>query len=63
MIHYITGDIGSLDTWLRAGVLVCESVIVTCSMRKASNDQEHMVDADHILAAQKIAKCVCCVCV
>ena len=54
MVHYTTGDISSLDTWLRAGVLVCECVIITGGKR--SHDEEHMVDATHIMAAQKLTK-------
>lgn len=55
MVHYITGDISSLDTWLRAGVLVCECVVITGG-RRSVHDQEHMVDAEHILATQKVSK-------
>lgn len=55
MVQYITGDIKSLDAWLRAGVLECECVIITGGIRPV-HDQEHMVDAEHILATQKVSK-------
>ena len=55
MVHYLTGDISSVDAWLRAGVLVCECAVITGGKR-STHDQEHMVDAAHILAAQKLAK-------
>ena len=55
MVHYTTGEVGDLDTWLRAGVLVSDCVIITGG-RRSSHEEEHMVDASHILAAQKIRK-------
>ena len=57
MVHYTTGDVADIDTWLRAGVLVSDSVIITGG-RRTSHDHEHMVDAAHIMAAQKINKYV-----
>ena len=44
-----------MEILLHAGILVCECIIITGGKR-ATHDQEHMVDAEHILAAQKITK-------
>jgi hypothetical protein len=55
MVHYMRGQVCDLDTWLRAGVLVSEYVIITGG-RRPPHDEEHMVDAAHIMAAQKISK-------
>ena len=57
MVHYMRGQVGDLDTWLRAGVLVCDCVIITGGKRP-SHEEEHMVDAAHIMAAQKVIKSV-----
>ena len=57
MVHYMQGQVCDLDTWLRAGVLVTEYVIITGG-RRPPHDEEHMVDAAHIMAAQKISKSV-----
>ena len=57
MVHYMTGSLCDMDVWLRAGVLVSECVIIIGG-RRPPHDEEHMVDAAHIMAAQKISKLV-----
>ena len=55
MVYYLVGKLDCIDSWIKAGILVSESAIITGG-RRSTEEQEHMVDAAHILAAQKIAK-------
>ena len=57
MVYYLTGHISDVDSWLRAGILVSETVMITGGAR-SQEEQEHMVDSTHILAAQKLARYV-----
>ena len=49
----------SVDSWLRAGILRADSVVVLSKPTVHMPDQhEHMVDAESIMAVQQLAKSV-----
>ena len=49
----------SINHWLKAGIMLADSVIILCDtnikVRQHENEQEHMVDASHIMAVQKLS--------
>ncbi len=47
----------SINHWLKAGIMLADSVIILCNtkVRQGEDQEEHMVDASHIMAVQKLS--------
>ncbi len=48
----------SIDHWLKAGILLADTAVILCtntSGHQNGDEQEHMVDAAHIMAVQKLS--------
>lgn len=46
----------SINHWLKAGILLANSIVILCDTHipHREDNQEHMVDASHIMAVQKL---------
>lgn len=46
----------SINHWLKAGILLADSIVILCDTHVPHREdhQEHMVDASHIMAVQKL---------
>ncbi|XP_019852945.1 PREDICTED: potassium channel subfamily T member 2-like [Amphimedon queenslandica] len=57
MIYFMVGSISSTSDLLRAGIMVAESLVVFSSNKMRQSDEgEHLADAEHITAIEKIAR-------
>ncbi len=48
----------SINDWLRAGITLAKSVLVLSTLvhQPINSQHEHMIDASHIMAIQKLAR-------
>lgn len=54
---YPTLYLFSINHWLKAGIMLADTAVILCNtaVQRSEDEQEHMVDAAHIMAVQKLA--------
>ena len=57
-LYILTLFLTSVDHWLKAGILLADSAVILCDgpvQNGDGNQQEHMMDAGHIMVVQKLS--------